>query len=51
MKTEVGNHETLLRDYPDGIYSGFVAMQASAEETKSNQLDVPNTEDLTADEA
>lgn len=25
--TEQGNHETLLRDYPDGIYSGFVQKQ------------------------
>jgi ATP-binding cassette subfamily B (MDR/TAP) protein 1 len=30
--TEVGNHEELLKNYPEGIYHGFVQKQASAEE-------------------
>jgi ABC-type multidrug transport system fused ATPase/permease subunit len=28
---EVGNHEELMRDHPDGIYAGFCEKQASAE--------------------
>lgn len=35
--TETGNHDTLIKDYPEGIYAGFVQKQASSEE--DNQLD------------
>lgn len=28
---EVGNHETLMKEYANGIYAGFVAKQASSE--------------------
>jgi ABC-type multidrug transport system fused ATPase/permease subunit len=31
VKSEVGNHDTLMSQYPDGIYAGFCAKQASAE--------------------
>lgn len=37
---EEGNHETLLQNYPGGIYAGFVEKQKSAEEN--------NHEDTTA---
>ena len=30
--TEIGDHQTLLMTYPNGIYSGFVSKQASSEE-------------------
>ena len=30
--TEVGNHDALLENYPEGIYSGFVNMQNQAKE-------------------
>jgi len=30
--TEEGNHEALMQQYPDGIYAGFCAKQASSEE-------------------
>jgi len=30
--TEIGDHNTLLMSYPNGIYSGFVSKQASGEE-------------------
>lgn len=29
--TEVGNHETLLRDYPNGVYAKLVKQQENAE--------------------
>lgn len=29
--TEMGNHEALMKEHPDGIYAGFVAKQQSAE--------------------
>lgn len=28
---EMGNHEALLEQYPDGVYSGFCKKQESAE--------------------
>ena len=28
---EVGNHDSLLRDFPDGVYSKFVKQQQDAE--------------------
>lgn len=28
---EQGSHESLLREYPEGIYAGFTALQAAAE--------------------
>jgi len=31
VKVEVGNNETLLRDFPDGVYANFCAKQANAE--------------------
>lgn len=31
MLTEMGNHEELLKNYPEGIYHGFVKKQESAE--------------------
>lgn len=31
VKCEVGNNESLLRDYPDGVYANFCAKQANAE--------------------
>lgn len=38
--TEIGNHNTLLMDYPDGIYSGFVQKQASGEAENEQQPEV-----------
>ncbi len=29
--TEVGNHETLLRDYPEGVYAKLVKQQQDAD--------------------
>jgi len=31
VKVEVGNNESLLRDFPDGVYASFCAKQANAE--------------------
>ena len=31
VKCEVGTNETLLRDYPEGVYANFCAKQANAE--------------------
>lgn len=31
VKVEVGNNDSLLRDFPDGVYASFCAKQASAE--------------------
>lgn len=31
VKTEEGNHEALLANYPDGTYASFVAKQSAAE--------------------
>jgi ATP-binding cassette subfamily B (MDR/TAP) protein 7 len=33
---EMGNHEELLKQYPDGVYAGFVAKQKTAEEQQDN---------------
>jgi ATP-binding cassette subfamily B (MDR/TAP) protein 1 len=33
---EMGNHEELLENYPDGVYAGFVAKQKTAEEQQDN---------------
>ena len=38
--TEVGDHNTLLMTYPNGIYSGFVAKQASSEEEAPKEEEV-----------
>lgn len=34
---EVGNHQTLLKDYPDGIYAKFVHEQEVSEDPKNDQ--------------
>jgi ABC-type multidrug transport system fused ATPase/permease subunit len=40
--TEKGNHETLLQDYPKGIYAGFCEKQAAAEEGPEEEEDLSN---------
>ena len=37
--TEIGNHETLLRDYPTGVYSKLVRQQEQAEENGESNSD------------
>ena len=37
LLTEVGNHESLLRDYPNGTYAGFVEKQKNAEENDEEE--------------
>jgi len=39
--TEIGNHETLLRDYPSGVYSNLVKQQQKAEDNADSQSDEP----------
>ena len=34
--SEIGNHDTLLRDYPDGIYAKLVKQQQDTEEPAAN---------------
>jgi len=34
--TEIGNHETLLRDYPSGVYAKLVKQQENAENGDGN---------------
>ena len=37
--TEMGTHETLLKDYPSGTYAGFVEKQANADEGQNEEED------------
>lgn len=50
MKTgkivEVGTHQTLISEYPDGIYSQFVREQELSEANK----DTPDDKDQDSDE-
>jgi ABC-type multidrug transport system fused ATPase/permease subunit len=45
MKTgkimEIGTHNTLLQDFPAGIYSNFVREQEKAEDTSKNNAQNP----------
>jgi len=40
--TEVGNHQELIDNYPDGTYSNFCQIQAKAEEMKTDAIDSIN---------
>ena len=48
MKTgkiiEVGNHQSLLTNFPEGIYSQFVKEQEQAESSNKHQTAVPNAQ-------
>lgn len=37
--TEIGNHDTLLRDYPSGVYAKLVRQQENAENGDGNNDD------------
>ena len=37
VKTEVGNHDQLLQNYPEGIYAGFVKMQSSSNDSPKKE--------------
>lgn len=41
-KTETGNHESLLREYPNGTYAEFVEKQKSAEENPTEGNESPD---------
>ena len=40
MLTEVGNHDTLLRDFPTGVYAKLVKQQQDAEENHESPVDI-----------
>lgn len=48
--TEVGNHDSLLRDYPDGVYSKFVKEQQDAEHNNDEGPADINDVDFDVDE-
>lgn len=45
---EMGNHSELLKNYPNGTYSGFVAKQQSAEEDNDDIDDLEPKDDKIA---
>lgn len=47
--SEIGNHDSLLRDYPDGIYAKLVRQQQDSEEPAGNAADLDDI-DLDVDE-
>ena len=39
--TEVGNHDSLLSNFPNGLYAKFVREQSSAEESNNKLISPP----------
>jgi len=51
VKSEVGTNESLLRDYPEGIYANFCAKQANAEaNVEENEMENDDEEVAAPDE-
>ncbi len=47
--TEVGNHDSLLKEHPDGVYAKLVKQQQDAENGGAPQNDVAAIDDVDLD--
>lgn len=48
--TEIGNHDSLLRDHPTGVYANLVRSQQDAEDDDLDEIDL-EMQDLDIDES